>query len=51
MEVEGGVRAVLMDFGSARPARVAVRTRREALMQQADTLNPNSKPQTPNPEA
>uniref|UniRef100_A0A7S0SLH3 non-specific serine/threonine protein kinase n=1 Tax=Mantoniella antarctica TaxID=81844 RepID=A0A7S0SLH3_9CHLO len=34
MEVEGGVLAVLMDFGSARPARVAVRTRREALMQQ-----------------
>lgn len=31
MEVEGGLRAVLMDFGSARIARVAVRERREAL--------------------
>lgn len=34
MEHEGGLRAVLMDFGSARPARVTVRERREALAQQ-----------------
>eukprot|EP00227_Mantoniella_beaufortii_P006969 CAMPEP_0197614500 /NCGR_PEP_ID=MMETSP1326-20131121/59556_1 /TAXON_ID=1155430 /ORGANISM="Genus nov. species nov., Strain RCC2288" /LENGTH=370 /DNA_ID=CAMNT_0043183373 /DNA_START=424 /DNA_END=1537 /DNA_ORIENTATION=- len=34
MEVEGGMRAVLMDFGSARPARVAVRGRRDALLAQ-----------------
>ena len=31
---EGGLRAVLMDFGSARPARVAVRDRRDALAAQ-----------------